>query len=95
MIRKSDGSRFAIPYNRLSAKDQSFVLELPLYAAILASSVPSADEAPENNSEREILNLRQIKLREVKGRVQKNETLLRQIGPAAKKVSQARAGMND
>jgi hypothetical protein len=95
VIRKSDGSQFAIPYNRLSAKDQSFVLELPLYAAMLASSVPSADEAPENNSEREILRFRQIKMQEVEDRIQKNETLLRQIGPAAKKVSQARAGMND
>lgn len=80
VIRKSDGSRFDIPYNRLSAGDQTFVMSLPLRPAELPATGTAANTPQENDPERGILGFRRIRLKELDEQIRSNEELLYQIG---------------
>jgi hypothetical protein len=81
VIRKSDGARFDIPYDRLSAEDRAFVVKLPLQAAIVPAPGSGADSSPPKNSERGVIGFRRARLQEIEEQIRRNETLLYQIGP--------------
>lgn len=80
VIRKSDGSRFDIPYDRLSAEDQAFVVKLPLQAAMPPAPGNSAASPTPKNSERGIIGFRRTTLQELDDQIRKNDSLLHQIG---------------
>jgi hypothetical protein len=79
VIRKSDGARFEIPYNRLSEADQAFVVTLPLHAVSFPAPLETADSSPTDNPERGILGFRRIRLQEVDRLIRKNENILFQM----------------
>jgi len=81
VIRKSDGTRFAIPYERLSVPDQAFVLKLPLHDATPSPAGTDTVSTPTDSSERGIIGFRRNRLRELDERIRANDNLLYQIGP--------------
>lgn len=84
VIRKSDGSRFDIPYDKLSAADQTFVVNLPLQPA--SRPVPASSAAQtRDDGERGILGFRRIKLKELDEQIRKNDNIIYQIGPTTMK----------
>jgi hypothetical protein len=85
VIRKSDGSRFDIPYDRLSAQDQAFVVKLPFHAAMPAAPGTNAAPSIPDNAERGILDFRRVKLRELDEQIRKNDNIIYQIGPTTMK----------
>jgi hypothetical protein len=85
VIRKSDGSRFDIPYDRLSAEDQAFVVKLPFQAAMPPAPGTNTASPTPDNAERGILDFRRVKLRELDEQIRKNDNIIYQIGPTTMK----------